>query len=206
MFDWLFKKEFKAEELPRIIDSLLPNLKRMREAFVIALVATLKTEIPELRKNKSWKLETIHDVPSLNCAFCGFQVICFSEFFYIHKFNKKNTSERKIINEKIYLTLLEEICPDVSKSKISYYFYKYLYEKNNHIMMQSMTKDVVELSSIPNLNDIQEQNKLLNAVYSSVNSMRAQVFIELANFFGEKKLVDKYLLEAGHGKKFEEIN
>ena len=46
---------------------------------------------------------------------------------------------------------------------------------------------------------ITEHERLRNGMYMTVRSMEAQVFMELARYFGDKKLADKYLMQAGKG-------
>ena len=46
---------------------------------------------------------------------------------------------------------------------------------------------------------ISQQQKLDISTNKTVNSMHNQVCMELASYFGKKKLADKYLMQAGKG-------
>ena len=46
---------------------------------------------------------------------------------------------------------------------------------------------------------ITEHERLRNGMYMTVRSMEAQVFMELARYFGDKKLADQYLMQAAKG-------
>ena len=82
-------------------------------------------------------------------------------------------------------------------AKLSYSLLdKYLMEEDRKKTIQLLTDDAIKFMKIPK---ITEHERLRNGMYMTVRSMEAQVFMELARYFGDKKLADKYLMQAGKG-------
>ena len=200
MFEWLFKKkkEIKPEDVYNIVLDTLDILKHLRETFVIASVSSLKTYSPELKKSKEWKVETLSDVPELEAALFAYQIICVTGFLIKHKINASNTQEvdtvnviKEVLIKKKAVSFSDEI------AKLSYSLLdKYLMEEDRKKTIQLLTDDAIKFMKFPK---ITEHERLRNGMYMTVRSMEAQVFMELARYFGDKKLADKYLMQAAKG-------
>ena len=76
------------------------------------------------------------------------------------------------------------------------FFEKYNSDLGLDKTKQLVQEDVIKYMKYP-IN--REQEKLNNGITAMVNSIEAQIFMELANLHGNKKLVDKYMLKAGKG-------
>ena len=170
------------------------------------MVLSTKTHSPEIKNNPSWKIETIHDVPELRYAFYGYQV-CSMLFFLARHLDATNTElivHIKAINKCLLETvrgvhvLEDEVSEDdkMVMKKINQYFIKYSKAKSIIERRDALAEDVKTQMQFPK---ILQQQRLDNSVKFTVNSMHAQVFMELASYFGEKKLADKYMVKAGKG-------
>ena len=151
-----------------------------------------------MKKSKEWKVETLSDVPELEAALFAYQIICVTGFLIKHKINASNTQEvdtvnviKEVLIKKKAVSFSDEI------AKLSYSLLdKYLMEEDRKKTIQLLTDDAIKFMKFPK---ITERERLRNGMYMTVRSMEAQVFMELARYFGDKKLADKYLMQAGKG-------
>jgi len=208
MFGWFSNKKIKIkpEEIPIIAEDMQEIFRNLAETCVIGMVLSTKTHSPEIKNNPSWKIETIHDVPELRYAFYGYQV-CSMLFFLARHLDATNTElivHIKAINKCLLETvrgvhvLEDEVSEDdkMVMKKINQYFIKYSKAKSIIERRDALAEDVKTQMQFPK---ILQQQRLDNSVKFTVNSMYAQVFMELASYFGEKKLADKYMVKAGKG-------
>ena len=197
MFGWLFKKEeIKEEEIRNIVFDILDILKRLSEAFVIGAISSLKTYSPEL-KNKNWKFETLNDSPELECALLAFQVKCVCSFFIRHKINvAKPEGLNKMFLIQQSLLKIKHSRESAETKMIMKYSNKYSNEEDGAKRKNLVTDDVIKLMKFP---EISEPERLRRAMLMTVKSMEAQVYMELANYFDDRKLADQYMLKAGKG-------
>jgi|TARA_B100001971_G_C18169061_1_gene525983 hypothetical protein len=208
MFGWFSNKKIKIkpEEIPIIAEDMQEIFRNLAETCVIGMVLSTKTHSPEIKNNPSWKIETIHDVPELRYAFYGYQV-CSMLFFLARHLDATNTElivHIKAINKCLLETvrgvhvLEDEVSEDdkMVMKKINQYFIKYSKAKSIIERRDALAEDVKTQMQFPK---ILQQQRLDNSVKFTVNSMHAQVFMELASYFGEKKLADKYMVKAGKG-------
>jgi hypothetical protein len=208
MFGWFSNKKIKIkpEEIPIIAEDMKEIFRNLAETCVIGMVLSTKTHSPEIKNNPSWKIETIHDVPELRYAFYGFQ-ICSMLYFLAKHLDATNTElivHIKAINKCLLETvrgvhvLEDEVSEDdkMVMKKINQYFIKYSKAKSIIERRDALAEDVKTQMQFPK---ILQQQRLDNSVKFTVNSMYAQVFMELASYFGEKKLADKYMVKAGKG-------
>lgn len=208
MFGWFSNKKIKIkpEEIPIIAEDMQEIFRNLAETCVIGMVLSTKTHSPEIKNNPNWKIETIHDVPELRYAFYGFQV-CSMLYFLAKHLDSTNTeliAHIKAINKCLLETvkgvhvLEDEVSEDDKMviKKINQYFVKYSKAKSIIERRDALAEDVKTQMQFPK---IHQQQRLDNATKSTVNSMHTQVCMELASYFGEKKLADKYMVKAGRG-------
>ena len=208
MFGWFSNKKIKikSEEIPVIAEDMQEIFRNLAETCVTGMVLSLKTHSPEIKNNPSWKIETIHDVPELRYAFYGFQ-ICSMLYFLAKHLDATNTeliAHIKAINKCLLETVkgvhvLEDEVSEYDKmviKKINQYFVKYSKAKSIIERRDILAEDVKIQMQFPK---IYQQQRLDNAIKSTVSSMHAQVCMELASYFGKIKLADKYMAKAAKG-------
>lgn len=193
MFNWLFKIDIKASEVPQIASKISEIYKQLSEAFVIGMFMSLKTFSEELKENTKFKTKTLYEIPDLEDACFGYQLT--STIFFLIKHIIPQDKKGVLILKQIKDEILN-IKGGKSGKHVDYYL-KYGVPELNRIKKTNLFKE--DVSKLMKLPKIKEQKRLENAITTTCISMHNQVCLELATYFGKKRLANKYLYKAGKG-------